>query len=216
MVLTNEQKGEIRAAYRDAANPKKQITILAQLYATSKEEICKVLGIEAPEQKPKKTLRSYEQAVKDDVVKAVLLEGATYQEAAERFGVPYGNVNAWVNKARKRRAEFDRYAEAVEAEPLPVAAVAPTDASKPASGTAEPTSFPQRVLQEVKEGVAGLDDFVTNFAGIDIFSEDELNMLDRIQERAAGCLYGLETGIELMKEEARSNARDSQGPRTTA
>ena len=102
MGLTNEQKGEIRAAYRDAANPKKQITILAQLYATSKEEICKVLGIEAPQPKPKKTLRSYEQAVKDDVVKAVLLEGASRQEAAERFGVPYGNVNAWVNKARKR------------------------------------------------------------------------------------------------------------------
>lgn len=44
MGLTNEQKGEIRAAYRNAANPKKQITILAQLYATSKEEICKVLA----------------------------------------------------------------------------------------------------------------------------------------------------------------------------
>ena len=67
----------------------------------------------------------------------------------------------------------------------------------------------ERAMQEAKEGVSGLDEFMTDFAGIDIFSEDELNMLDRIQERAAGYLYGLETGIELMKEEARSNARDS-------
>ena len=31
-MLTSEQIGEIRAAYRDAANPKKQIGILADLY----------------------------------------------------------------------------------------------------------------------------------------------------------------------------------------
>lgn len=150
MGLTNEQKGEIRAAYRDAANPKKQITILAQLYATSKEEICKVLGIETPEQKPKKALRSYEQAVKDDVVKAVLLEGASRQEAAERFGVPYGNVNAWVNKARKRQAEFGVTAPPPEA-PL----------EEPPAATA-PQPLPahcRQMLQSAKNGAAGLRRF---------------------------------------------------------
>ncbi|MDY4166114.1 MAG: sigma-70 region 4 domain-containing protein [Fournierella sp.] len=150
MGLTNEQKGEIRAAYRDAANPKKQITILAQLYATSKEEICKVLGIEAPQPKPKKTLRSYEQAVKDDVVKAVLLEGATYQEAAERFGVPYGNVNAWVNKARKKQAEFGVTAPPPEAPreeppaataPQPLPAPLPPDAAKREGRCRRPAAF---------------------------------------------------------------------------
>lgn len=207
--FTPEQISEIQAAYRDAANPKKQISILADLYAMTKEEICKVLEIEMPAPKPKKVPRSYDQSVKDSVVKAVILDGMTYQQAAERFGVPYGNVNAWVNKARKKQAEFDRYAEAVEAEPLPGAAVAPTDAPKPASGTAEPTSFPQRVLQEVKEGVAGLDDFVTNFAGVDIFSKEEEQMLDSLEERVHGFLAGLETGIDLMRREAEAVARDS-------
>ena len=166
MGLTNEQKGEIRAAYRNAANPKKQITILAQLYATSKEEICKVLGIEAPEQKPKKALRSYEQAVKDDVVKAVLLEGASRQEAAERFGVPYGNVNAWVNKARKRQAEFGvnpaarsaprrtarRHCPAAAPGPLP------PDAAKRKGRRRRPAAFSGRLLEHgasVQRGRAG-------------------------------------------------------------
>lgn len=84
-----------------------------------------------------------------------------------------------------------------------------SDQTSPAPSHAERKPLYERAMQEAKEGVSGLDEFMTDFAGIDIFSEDELNMLDRIQERAAGYLYGLETGIELMKEEARSNARDS-------
>lgn len=167
MGLTNEQKGEIRAAYRNAANPKKQITILAQLYATSKEEICKVLGIEAPQPKPKKTLRSYEQAVKDDVVKAVLLEGATYQEAAERFGVPYGNVNAWVNKARKKAGGIRRHSPAARNAPrrtahrhCPAAAPGPLppDAAKRKGRRRRPAAFSGRLPEHgasVQRGRAG-------------------------------------------------------------
>lgn len=101
--LTSEQIGEIRTAYRDAADPKKQIGILADLYCTTKQEICRVLEIEEP---PKKKARSYDQAVKKDVVKAVLLEGVSYKDAAEKFSVPYGNVSAWVQAARKKQAEF--------------------------------------------------------------------------------------------------------------
>lgn len=184
MGLTNEQKGEIRAAYRDAANPKKQITILAQLYATSKEEICKTLGIEAPEQKPKKTLRSYEQAVKDDVVKAVLLEGATYQEAAERFGVPYGNVNAWVNKARKRQAEFGF-------------AAPPPSASRRTAATA-PQPLPahcRRMLQSAKDGAAGLRRFLDAYRGTELLASEDEQALERLLTAAVGFANGLEAGL---------------------
>lgn len=152
------------------------------------------------------------------MVRAVLLEGMTNREAAEKFAVPYGNVSAWVNKARKKQTEFSRFAEEVEAEQTAAPATSPQNKVKKTtnhgpskmSQDSSPTRQPlyERVMQEAKEGVSGLDEFMTDFAGIDIFSEDELNMLDRIQERAAGYLYGLETGIELMKEEARSNARD--------
>ena len=186
MGLTNEQKGEIRAAYRDAANPKKQITILAQLYATSKEEICKVLGIEAPQPKPKKALRSYEQAVKDDVVKAVLLEGATYQEAAERFGVPYGNVNAWVNKARKKQAEFGVAAPPPEA-----------PREEPPAATA-PQPFPahyRRMLQSAKDGAAGLRRFLDAYRGTELLASEDEQALERLLTAAVGFVNGLEAGL---------------------
>lgn len=220
--LTPEQISEIQAAYRDSANPKKQIGILADLYDTTENMIREMLGLPAEPDgaKKKRIFRSYDQAVKEDVVKAVLLEGMTNREAAEKFSVPYGNVSAWVNKARKKQAEFSRFAEEVEAEQTAAPTAAPENKVKKTanhgpskmSQDSSPTRrkpLYERAMQEAKEGVSGLDEFMTDFAGIDIFSEDELNMLDRIQERAAGYLYGLETGIELMKEEARSNARDS-------
>lgn len=184
MGLTNEQKGEIRAAYRDAANPKKQITILAQLYATSKEEICKVLGIEAPQLKPKKALRSYEQAVKDDVVKAVLLEGASRQEAAERFGVPYGNVNAWVNKARKKQAEFGVTAP-------------PPSASRRTAATA-PQPLPahcRQMLQSAKDGAAGLRRFLDAYRGTEFLASEDEQALERLLTAAVGFANGLEAGL---------------------
>lgn len=186
MGLTNEQKGEIRAAYRDAANPKKQITILAQLYATSKEEICKVLGIEAPQPKPKKTLRSYEQAVKDDVVKAVLLEGATYQEAAERFGVPYGNVNAWVNKARKRQAEFGVTAPPPEA---------PREEPPVATATQPLPAHCRRMLQSAKDGAAGLRRFLDAYRGTELLASEDEQTLERLLTAAVGFANGLEVGL---------------------
>ena len=78
-MLTKEQIGEIRAAYRDAKDPKKQIDILADLYVCDKAEIRQVLGIEdAPPQAPladqptpkKRAVKSYDQAVRDQLVKA--------------------------------------------------------------------------------------------------------------------------------------------------
>lgn len=218
--FTPEQISEIQAAYRDAANPRKQISILADLYATTKEEICKVLEIEMPAPKPKKVPRSYDQSVKDSVVKAVILDGMTYQQAAERFGVPYGNVNAWVNKARKKQAEFSRFAEEVEAEQTAAPAAAPENKVKktansgsskkpPAPSPDERKPLYERVLREVNDGVDGFDTFLSGFIGIDIFNESEEDMLDNLSERIHGFRDGLKTGIELMKEEAKSNARDS-------
>ena len=179
-MLTSEQIGEIRTAYREAANPKKQIGILADLYCTTKQEICRVLGIEEP---PKKKIRSYDQAVKKDVVKAVLLEGVSYKDAAEKFSVPYGNVSAWVQAARKKQAEFG-----VE----PKAPAKPPEQKKGGLG--------ERVLREVQNGVEGLHQFIDNFAGVDILSEEDRGVLDRILYTADGFAAGLETGLLLAKE----------------
>ena len=205
--LTPEQISEIQAAYRNAANPKKQISILADLYATTKEEICKVLEIEMPAPKPKKVPRSYDQSVKDGVVKAVILDGMTYQQAAERFGVPYGNVNAWGNKARKKQAEFARYAEEVQAEQAPETAEAPESA--PAQVASGKKDIKQMALQEVKEGVSGLDTFLDGYAGICVLRNDEREMMRIICASAHGFLSGMQTVINLMRGEAKVVASDS-------
>lgn len=186
MSFTTEQIGEIRTAYREAANPKKQIGILADLYCTTKQEICQALEIEAP---LKKKARSYDQAVKKDVVKAVLLEGMSYKDAAEKFGVPYGNVSAWVQAARKRQAEFG-----VE----PKAPAEPPVQKKSRLG--------ERALREVQNGVEGLHQFIDNFAGVDILSEDERDILERILCIASGYADGLKRGLKMARMEVETDA----------
>ena len=207
--FTPEQISEIQAAYRDAANPKKQIGILADLYDTTENTIREVLGLPAEPDgaKKKRMFRSYDQAVKEDVVKAVLLEGMTNREAAEKFAVPYGNVSAWVNKARKKQAEFARYAEEVQAEQAPETAEAPESA--PAQVAAGKKDITQMALQEVKEGVSGLDTFLDGYAGICVLRNDEREMMRIICARAHGFLSGMQTGINLMRGEAKVVASDS-------
>lgn len=100
-MLNKEQIGEIRTAYRDAKDPKKQIGILADLYACDKAEIRQVLGIEdAPLQAPpadkptpkKRVVKSYDQAVRKQLTKAVLLDGESTTAVCERMGVPAGTA----------------------------------------------------------------------------------------------------------------------------
>lgn len=207
--LTPEQISEIQAAYRDAAHQKKQIGILADLYDTMENVIREVLGlpVEPNGDKKKRMFHSYDQAIKEDVVRAVLLEGMTNREAAEKFAVPYGNVSAWVNKARKKQAEFARYAEEVQAEQAPEIAEEPESA--PAQVTADEKDITQMALQEVKEGVSGLDTFLGGYAAICVLRNDEREMMRIICARAHGFLSGMQTGINLMRGEAKVVASDS-------
>ena len=112
-MLNKEQIGEIRAAYRDAKNPQKQIGILADLYACKETEIRQVLGIEeapgtpAPAAKKpaaKRAVKSYDQAVRDQLTKAVILGARAPQQpasgwACRRVPPPSG----WPTPARSRR-----------------------------------------------------------------------------------------------------------------
>ena len=207
--FSQEQISDIKAAYRNASNPKKQISILADLYDTTENAIREVLGLpDEPEgNKKKRMFHSYDQAIKEDVVRAVLLEGMTNREAAEKFAVPYGNVSAWVNKARKKQAEFARYAEEVQAEQAPETAEAPESA--PAQVAAGKKDITQMALQEVKEGVSGLDTFLDGYAGICVLRNDEREMMRIICARAHGFLSGMQTGINLMRGEAKVVASDS-------
>ena len=95
----------------------------------------------------------------------------------------YGNVSAWVQAARKKQAEFG-----VE----PKAPAKPPEQKKGGLG--------ERALREVQNGVEGLHQFIDNFAGVDILSEEDRGALDRILYTVDGFAAGLETGLLLVKD----------------
>lgn len=119
--FTQSEISEIREMYRSAKNQKAQIGILAQLYLCEKEDIVRVLqnlGEKLPDMgagkkmntdQKKRTVRSYDRAVRDQAVKAVLLEGMTQTAAAERFGVTQTTLSTWVQQAKKKQEEFLAY-----------------------------------------------------------------------------------------------------------
>ena len=71
MEFTQEQKDEIRASYKDAKNPEKQISILADLYDCTKNDIMQLLEIYTPS---KRVVRSYDQSVRQDAAMTNLFD----------------------------------------------------------------------------------------------------------------------------------------------
>ena len=67
------------------------------------------------------TMQKYDAKTKDAVIKAVILEGLTQSEAAERFGVHIKSISHWVVEARKTRQQFINSADEILAE-LPACA----------------------------------------------------------------------------------------------
>ncbi len=204
-MLSKEQIGEIRAAYRDAKDPKKQIGILADLYACDKAEIRQALGIEdAPPQAPpadqptpkKRVVKSYDQAVRKQLIKALLLDGPSTTAACERLGVPAGTASKWLAAARKKQAEFLAYdpksEEPAAKEPKPA-----PEQPKSVTHHRTPGLDPEAILRELQTGVEGLQTFVDNFAGVDIFSRDQWETLDLVLAKAEGFAAGMDTAIQL-------------------
>lgn len=127
MKLSEKDQSEIRRSYREAADKRKQIGILADLYDVPTADIFEVLGITMDRDDAsdkhrtggKRIVRSYSQAVRDNVIKAVLTDGITHAAAAEKYGVPQSNVSNWVSKARKKQANILNVADEIEAAPQP-------------------------------------------------------------------------------------------------
>lgn len=193
--FTKDELADIQASYRDAADPKKQIGILADLYAVPRAEICRVLGIDDP--KPKK-LRTYDKSVKDAVVRAVLIDKEPRSEVAERFGVPKGNIDVWVAKAKKQQKEFlsyDPQSNDKSHDPAAEPAEAVTEHGTPAPSGLDPA----KIARELNEGVEGLRVFLDSFAGIDLFTRDQWECLDVVLGKAEGFAAGMETAVRLME-----------------
>ena len=52
-MLSEQEKSEIRASYRNAIDPRQQVKILSQLYLVSREEILDILGPLSKSARPK-------------------------------------------------------------------------------------------------------------------------------------------------------------------
>lgn len=93
--MSPEQIGEIRMLYRQAADPQKQIHILAELYLCSQAEICRVLGLSVRQ--------SNRMRYSDEVVKEArrrVLRGETQRKVARDMGISEGTISIWMHTAR--------------------------------------------------------------------------------------------------------------------
>lgn len=179
--FTKDEIHEIRSMYRSAKNQKAQIGILAQLYLCEKDEIMEVLksaGEKLPEMasgkkmetdRKKRIVRSYDQAVRDQAVKAVLLEGMTQMAAAERFGVPQTNISNWVQKAKEKRAEFLAYD--------------PAGKEKKDGGRQRGQGKPAKGLEEVRLLLKELPE--------ELLPRAQARELERVLDKAEGYLVGI-------------------------
>lgn len=164
-MLTNEEQSEVRMLARRAKDMQAQIKILLEMFPNAtRDEICRALGIEnkIAEKKAEseitgmagKAYKSYQQTFKDEVVKSVLIDGISHMEAAEKYGIPKGNVSRWVSAAKVKQAEFADYAEKVEkeikgdeTENSQVAAV-PKQAEKPKVADAQSADEEPRTMED--------------------------------------------------------------------
>ena len=179
--FTRDEISEIRSMYRSAKNQKAQIGILAQLHLCEKDEIMEVLksaGEKLPEMasgkkmetgQKKRIVRSYDQAMRDQAVKAVLLEGMTQMAAAERFGVPQTNISNWVQKAKEKRAEFLAYD--------------PAGKEKKDGGRQRGQGKPAKGLEEVRLLLKELPE--------EMLPRAQARELERILDKAEGYLVGI-------------------------
>ena len=126
--LTAEEEGQIRAAYRLAKNQKQQLGILADLYLIPRSKVAEICGVAlpgtspapkanpepaptppalpahpapetAPQQKPGR--RTYDTAVRRQVLDAIFLDGLPLEKAAEKFAVNPYTASGWAIKAKR-------------------------------------------------------------------------------------------------------------------
>lgn len=200
MKLSEEDQSEIRRSYREAADKRKQIGILTDLYDVPIADIFEVLGItmdnddasEKHRTAGKRIVRSYSQAVQSSVVKAVLIDGITHAAAAEKYGVPQSNVSNWVSKARKKQADILNAADEMEAASLP--SISTKDV------TPVPITSETNKLTYVKTSIEKLLTALAELPETGMEWEELTNALNRQNVRIQSFMAGME--YALRKKEA--------------
>lgn len=98
--LSEEQRGEIRTAYRQAKHKAAQVKILSELYGISTGEVCAVIGIDDPCKK-----KTYSPQEKAAAVRAVTEEGLSLKEVCNKFGISWPSLKKWCADAEKETKE---------------------------------------------------------------------------------------------------------------
>ncbi len=94
--MTEKERNEMRALFRGAKDPAKQIKILQELYQVSRKEVLEVLDLKVePRQKHRKFKYPLEMRI---AVAEAARRGEPQAEIAKRFGIAKSTVYYWANE----------------------------------------------------------------------------------------------------------------------
>ena len=106
-MLSEQEKPEIRASYKNAIDTCQQVKILTQLYLVSREEILDVLGPLAASSRPKPNRKGQPRRIYAPEFKAEAMErlrsGESFRRVAEDMGVNVQTMATWAYHVRREK-----------------------------------------------------------------------------------------------------------------
>ena len=107
--LSEQEKSEIRASYKNAIDPRQQVKILTQLYLVSREEILDVLGPLSKSARPKPNRKGQPRRIYAPEFKAEAMQrlrsGESFRRVAEDMGVNVRTMATWAHQMRRKERE---------------------------------------------------------------------------------------------------------------
>ena len=108
-MLSEQEKSEIRASYKNAIDPRQHVKILMQLYLVSREEILDVLGPLSKSARPKPNRKGQTRRIYAPEFKAEAMErlrsGESFRRVAEDMGVNVRTMATWAYQVRRKERE---------------------------------------------------------------------------------------------------------------
>ena len=197
--FTDEERCQISEDWLRNGNLKERARLerVAELHACSPKEVAEALGIEMPAEntKKKRKLQSYNQAVKDDCIKAVLLDGESQTAVGERFGIPQNTISAWVKAAKKKQQEFLDYPEPAE-EPVSKCHAAPSSASLRSAPSPQGECFGGVDLKALEDAADGLLTFTDLFEEVGFLTAQQRRFIDELADQAHHYAAGIRWALE--------------------
>ena len=106
-MLSEQEKSEIRASYRNAIDPRQQVKILTQLYLVSREEILDILGPLSKSARPKPSRKGQPRRIYAPEFKAEAMQrlrsGESFRRVAEDMGVNVQTMATWAYHVRREK-----------------------------------------------------------------------------------------------------------------